>query len=160
MSYKTKSRSHVVLELKAISAEVMLVVYKLHESHKVLVYQHFWYFSVKKSSPFILTFFPPTNAPLHIRDIINSAYICNTLQCSKTDILYYWFILQQFVTTRCQCTNVRKNQPTGGGAFIREGTCRKGRLSGGYLSWGRLYGQLRLQHCPKPENRPKVGGHS
>ena len=32
MSYKAQSRSHFLLALKAISAEVMFAVYKLHES--------------------------------------------------------------------------------------------------------------------------------
>ena len=51
---------------KAVSAEVMLAVYKLYESQE--------------------------SFPLHIRDITYSAHICNKLQCSKTDILYSWCV--------------------------------------------------------------------
>jgi len=55
--------------------------------------------------------------PLHLSDITNSAY-------NKT--FYILGVSQQFVTERCQCTNVRKSQLTGGGhlsgrAFVREG---------------------------------------
>jgi len=65
-------------------------------------------------------------APLHIRDITNSAYICNTLQCSKN---------RNFIFLVChnsaQNANVWKSQSTRKGAFVQEGRCPRGHLSGG-----------------------------
>ena len=48
MCYKRQSCSHFILALKAISAEVMLAVYKLHESQTIIVYQFLWYRVLKR----------------------------------------------------------------------------------------------------------------
>ena len=62
----------------------MLVVYKLHETQAV-----------------------PAVKRHYITD--NTAFAtCNTLQYSKRITLYTPGVLQQFVTERCTCANVRK----------------------------------------------------
>jgi len=76
-----------------------------------------------------LRIFPPPTARLHLRDITNSACIWNTLQCSKTDILY-----SLRVTTVCDrdvkyMSSETASQP-GGGRLSRV-TCPRGHLSRG-----------------------------
>jgi len=79
-----------------------------------------------------LRIFRRLTAPLNTRDITNSAYICNTLQCSKI-FLHSWCI-----TTVCDTEmSVHKcvKEPVSW-EFVREGTCPR---EGG-IFWGALFG--------------------
>jgi len=79
---------------------------------------------------------------LHIRDITNSTYICNTLQYSKTDILYSW-----------TCHNSLCHRDVS--AQMRERASRPRRcLSGKAGVLGRLSGRGH-QSCP----RGRLPGH-
>ena len=114
---------------------MILAVYKLHESQKVLVCQLIWYLSINYIFAILFyVFFRRRTTHLHIRDIICSAYICNTLY-SAVKQTFYSGVKQQFVTERCQCANVWKSQSTCEGAFVREGTCPRGTCLEAHV-WG------------------------
>jgi len=72
-------------------------------------------------------------APLYIRDITNSAYICNTLQFSKTDILYSWCDTtvcdREMLVRKCVKEPVNRRGCFTGIALVLEGVPVQGHLS-------------------------------